>query len=98
MNTQAYDDFELSIKDADQLWEFYEKERIYPRHYASYSGIVIPAIDVEIRSKILHAGEDKIVVVVDQYPCEKCYVEAYWVALNVLVDCDDIVEIFTKEV
>jgi hypothetical protein len=38
---------------------------------------------------------DECVVVMDRYPCEKSYPETDWIALNRILDDEELVEIYS---
>lgn len=72
--------------------EFCREEGLDPKDYNYYSGLVVPIPDIEVRGKGLDI-EDAMIAIID-YPCEKSYPESDWIALNRLLDNEDLVEIY----
>ena len=60
-----------------------------------YSGVVIPQDDIETRSET-YDPED-MVVVMDQYPVEKCYCETTWIAYRRLLANEELVQVVVLE-
>jgi hypothetical protein len=74
--------------------EFWDGDGLDCRKSTQYSGILVPAPDVEMRGGIMEA--DDCVIVMDSYPVEKEYCEATWFALRRLLDNEDLVELFAE--
>ena len=66
-----------------------------PRQFPPYSGILVAAPDTTYNHGELEIED--CVIVMDNYPCEKCYPEVTWIALNRLLDNNDLVEIFMNK-
>lgn len=62
--------------------------------YPPYSGYIIPDIDVE---SVNEFEWDEVILVVTDYPTEKCNSETDWVVLGMLIENEDLVEIFEIE-
>jgi hypothetical protein len=59
-----------------------------------YQGMMIATNGTELRGgHCSEIDEDRCIVIMDTYPVEKCYPEAVWIALNRLLDNDDLVEV-----
>lgn len=71
--------------------EFLKHEKLNVREYAGYAGIVVARPDSECGGEMEF---DHCVVIIDDYPCEKCNVEVDWVAFTRLIDNEDLVEVF----
>jgi len=77
--------------------QFYEDEgwKIKKSLDSINSGIIIPRHGIENRG-----GEfdfEDVMVCIDQYPIEKSYPYICWIALNRLIDDEELVEIFEAE-
>jgi hypothetical protein len=97
-DTDSYEKIKVELKFGQRItWyfkedlEFYKRERISPRKYAGYSGIIITAPDKESGGIL---DPDICVVIEDRYPCEKCNPEVAWFSLKRLLDNPDLIEIF----
>lgn len=58
----------------------------------NHSGIIIAADETIYNGSL---DEEHCIVVIDRYPVEKEYPEITWIALNRLVDDDNLIEIYT---
>lgn len=58
-----------------------------------YSGILITIPYQENNGEYEY---DQMIVVIDDYPCEKSYPETAWIALNRFIDDDNIIQVFDK--
>lgn len=75
--------------------EFAEEHGLDIKDELNYSGIVIPKTGFrKFRDEIEEFAD--AIVVMDCYPIEKEYPEVTWIALNRLLDNDDLVEIYQK--
>jgi hypothetical protein len=93
------------IENGTRLHWYYKEDLEYfreyvpaienPRECSEYSGIAISIPGQESGRGDLEEG---IIVVIDNYPVEKCYPEITWVALNRLIDDPELVEIYSEEV
>ena len=76
------------FKDEQQ---FAKEEGFNPRKEMFYIGYVMPAPDVE---NMKNMEPDEVVIVMTDYPCEKCNPEATWFALKRLLENVELVEIY----
>jgi len=72
--------------------KFCLEEKIDVRRNSQWEGVLIPRPDIECRGEGLEP-EDCVLVVYNE-PCEKCYPDVEYVALNRFLDCEDLVELF----
>ena len=56
-----------------------------------YSGIIVPRHDIHYSGGDLEL--DEAIVIIDHYPCEKEYPIIEWIALNKLLDEENLIEI-----
>lgn len=73
--------------------EFCKEEKFDVREQEYYSGIVIGLEDNEPGP--LEPWD--CMIVMDQYPCEKCGPEITWIAPGTLLASEDLVEVYTVE-
>ncbi len=71
--------------------KFAREEKFDPRKESQYTGIIVAKPDIE--SGLAHDLGD-FVLVIDSYPCEKENARVDYVALNRLMDDEEIVELF----
>lgn len=71
--------------------DFHKREKIEPRDYAGYSGIIVAAPDKHACSNM---DIEDCVVIVHRYPADKHECETDYVALARLLDNDELVEVF----
>ena len=100
----AFDKIKCGLRHGTRIYWYYkedlnclpdeEKENV--RDYEYFSGIVVYVDGAEIRSRDSELDYEECVVVIDTEPTEKCYPECAWVALNRLIDDDNLVEIYMK--
>ncbi len=81
------DDLEYAKECYD---EFAEKEILED---PPFSGILMVIPGIENRGEYEY---NELIVVIDDHPCEKSYPETGWIALNKLIDYDDLIKIFDK--
>jgi len=81
-------------------WYYQEDLELYdnPRDYYKdlYSGIVIPIPGIENNWGELDI-EDTVIVIIS-YPTEMTYPETDWISIKSLLDIDELIEIFDKDV
>jgi hypothetical protein len=88
-----------------RVWWYYKEDKKFakdegfcPRSHAPYSGFLVPVIGVENRGLVSCEYElDKLIVVNDVWPVEKCYPEVQWVTLVRLLSTPSLVEMFSEE-
>ncbi len=93
---------QCSLKQGCRVWWYAKEDKDMademgedPRSLAPYSGILVAAPDTTYNGSELEIED--CVIVMDNYPVEKCYPEVSWIALNRLLDNEDLVEIFTDK-
>ena len=93
-NKMHCSDFENGMRIA---WYYkedlrYAQEGGYdPKTLMVYSGIIIGVPDTEYNGSL---EPEDCIVVIDEYPCEKCYPLIDWISLNKLLDNEDLIEIY----
>lgn len=99
-NLDAIDKIKGILVHGSRIWwyyqedkEFYEKLNESPRQFAPFSGVVVSKPHVSYSGPELDI--ENCVVVIDTDPSEKCYPEVAWVALNRLLDDENLIEIFS---
>lgn len=65
--------------------------------YDIYSGIVIPVPDIDTDTELMGGGGTDTIIIMDKYPTEKEQCQYTWIALNRLIDDDNLVEIYSKD-
>ncbi|MGV0949279.1 MAG: hypothetical protein ACOYB3_01310 [Azonexus sp.] len=95
-----YRKFKAKPCTGNRVWWYYDDDKkfakgedISVRSIAGYSGILVPGIDVETTCDY---DIEKLVVVQDRYPCEKCNPESQWISLIRLLLSPGLVEVFDK--
>ena len=78
--------------------KFAEEMNLIARKAAPYAGLIISIPDKEFRCGGLGAELDieDCVVIIDDYPTEKCGPSCEWVALGRILDDDNLVELFVE--
>ena len=105
-NTDNFSKIKCSMENGTRVWWYYKEDLEYFKEYidnvgssetvqsaAPFSGIAITLPGVEYNGSI----EENIIIVIDTVPCEKCYPEIEWVALDKLIDDNDLIEVFVKD-
>lgn len=72
---------------------FYKKQGLDPRKASEFTGILILRPDAEYRSTGPQEVQD-LVLIIDGYPCETCYVEIFYVSFAHFLDSPDLAEVF----
>jgi len=100
---EAFEKVTGSLKHGSRIYwyfdddkKFADEEGINIKEDPPFSGLVIARPDIIMQSGSRELDYEDCVVVVDDYPTEKCYPETDWIALNRLLDNEDLVEIFSK--
>ncbi len=98
---EVYKKVKCSLKHGSKVYWYFEedkefatKEGIDIKADPPNSGLVVAAPDTLMQSSNQELDFENCIIVMDNYPTEKCYPEATWMALNKLLDIDDLVEIF----
>ena len=98
---QAFKKVKCNLQQGGRIYWYYNDEKKFcesigeePRLMKYWSGITVIAPDREVRSMGCELEIEDCVVVLDWHPCEKCYPESDWIALNRLLDNPDLVEIY----
>ncbi|KKL99393.1 hypothetical protein LCGC14_1814880 [marine sediment metagenome] len=93
-----------SLKHGSRVYWYYKDEKEFAdqegmdiKEDPPYSGIVVAIPDTTMQSRPQELDFENCMIVMDNYPTEKCYPEATWMAINRLLDNEDLVEIFEKE-
>lgn len=73
-------------EDDVEQWKLMGDGMPHPKDWP-YRGIIVPIPDYELRGQIEH---EKAVVIVTEYPVEKCYVECDWTALLSVLTSPDL--------
>lgn len=77
--------------------DFYRSEKVNPREYSRYTGLLVLRPDAEHRGSGSREIED-LVLIVDGYPCEKCYPEVDYIAFAAFLNDPNLVEVYQEDV
>ncbi len=103
-NIDNVDKIQCSLESGKRIYWYYQEDKdfsikegwnIEEQYDDIYSGIIVPIPFIEN-----NGGEfdfDEVMVCIDRYPCEKDYPAISWVSLNRLLDNNDLVKIFEKQ-
>ena len=98
---KMFDKIKCSLKHGSRIYwyyqedlDFYKKLESDVREQKCFSGLCVIAPDREIRNIDQELECDECVIIVDDYPTEKCYPESEWIAINRLIDNDSLIEIY----
>lgn len=100
----AYNKIKCSLTNGQRVYWYYKDDLEFCKEIGEdarrsylYSGIVFTRPFIEKPNYESEMNIEDCIVCIDWYPCEKCYPETDWIALNRLIDNDDLVEIYTKD-
>jgi len=95
-----YRKFKAKPRAGNRVWWYYaedkkwsREEKFNVRDHAGYSGVLVPGPDVETH---FDYDIEKLVVVHDRYPTEKCNPDSQWIHLLRLLLAPGLVEVFDK--
>lgn len=97
----AYEKVKCSLKIGQRVhWHYSHDKEFYDdmgedvKEYDNHSGIVIPKNG--ITNSGLELEVDDVVIIIDEYPTEKCSPDVSWVALKRILDDDELLEMYIK--
>lgn len=100
-DSNSWNKLKCNIENGDRIYWYYQEDIDFAeemefniREDKAYSGIVVIIPDIEYNGGDLDC--DNTIVIVDRYPCEKCYPITDWIALNRLLDEENLIEIYKQ--